>query len=204
MVRTALIVVPYTWLLKYLVPLVDLKSKSMSKTIQNCYKRQKRMQNGRKRLKRPKIAKAAKTADFSLSHFQRRQCGGQTGGGGGASAAAAARAAANFFAAADFGAGCQALGLRSRAASARRDLGENEPTSISANFRQNFVKICQHFKSFFIFFCKFQKIQAIFWHFPKFRQNFVKFAGKNHRFSENSAKFWQNLQKKIEKMQKFT
>ena len=33
-----LIVVPYTWSLKYLVPLVDLKSKSMSKTIQNVQK----------------------------------------------------------------------------------------------------------------------------------------------------------------------
>ena len=43
-----LIVVPYTWSLKYLVPLVDLKSKSMSKTIQNVQKpatNVKKMQN---------------------------------------------------------------------------------------------------------------------------------------------------------------
>ena len=49
------------------------------------------MQNGRKR---PKIAKTAKTADFSLSHFQRRRCRGHGGGGGVAAEAAAAAAAA--------------------------------------------------------------------------------------------------------------
>ena len=73
--------VPYTWSLKYLVPLVDLKSKSMSKTIQNvqktCHKHQKTMKNGRKRRKRLKIAKTAKTADFPEATFS----------GGGAAAA---------------------------------------------------------------------------------------------------------------------
>ena len=95
-----LIVVPYTWSLKYLVPLVDLKSKSMSKTIENVQKPAtniKKLCKTDEMRKQPKIAKTTKTtktADFSLSHFQRRRCHDHGGGGAAAAAIAAAAVAA--------------------------------------------------------------------------------------------------------------
>jgi len=82
--------------------------------------------------------------------------------------------------------------LPTSAASARHDFGSRADIhfhKLPSKFDGSFHKIST-------FGCKFQKIQAVFWHFPKFRQDYVKFAAKNHRFGENSAKSWQILQKK--------
>ena len=82
----------------YLVPQIPGSSGrfKIKINVQNDSKRPKtwhKCQNERKPRKRPKIANSTKTADFSLSHFQRRRCRGHGGGGGEAAPAAAATAA---------------------------------------------------------------------------------------------------------------